>query len=596
MRRKPPRKSFFSYLLPFFLLALLIYAGVVFLQKSGNFGANSPASLQVIEPEVKVLLKNNEKWRTVPENVQVKLFSGDTIKTASKSEAKLFLFKESFLSLDKSTSISIHEHIESDSFQKTHIEYFHGKILASISRILNPKSDFIIQFSNIRVHSKGGVFIFKDDIIQVLEGKVKIERLEGDIVVAEKEIGVGQQLTFFEENVGDFAEVTAINPEIYVSPWIEKALGNNIITPTSDEFSSVVDTPEKDLEETEEENNASESSATEKLTISFPKNKQEIFISPLEIKGKVAAEAISIAVNDYELSKFKKGDTEWMYRAKTEWNNLKYGKNTFEITAKFEDGSLVTKNLEINFNPNRKETETDKKEETDNVSNDDDNTTKFVKITSHQDQQTIKAKSIELKGTVSKNAVAVTVNDYQLSKFKKGDTEWMYRASYDFGNLEEGENTFKVVVKFSDDSVLTKSISLQAQAKQDNKEDNLENNENDSEKKDDDDTEKTSSNKQNTTTDNGLKLAVLSPEEGANIESDPVIIRGTVPKGTAKVSIGEYFLRTFNEGDTQFKYSASKKYHNLEYGEKNKYLITAYDQNDNEIASIQFSFFSVADE
>ncbi|MBU1682554.1 hypothetical protein KJ742_01265, partial [Patescibacteria group bacterium] len=51
------------------------------------------------------------------------------------------------------------------------------------------------------------------------------------------------------------------------------------------------------------------------------------------ITGTAPANTKSIAVNDYELSKYVPGDPGWSYMATTEYDNLKLGENIFEVYA-----------------------------------------------------------------------------------------------------------------------------------------------------------------------------------------------------------------------------------------------------------------------
>ena len=462
--KRPPRKNAFSYLIPFFLLGGILASLIYVISSMGgiNFTTGGSILLKVETPEVQVLLKNNDVWRDVPENVNVKLVEGDALKTSHQGEATIQLFNESSMYIDSSSTLKIGELSESENWQKTNLSLMSGRALFSVNRILNPKSEFLINMEPMRIHTRGAQFVLSNDMIQVLKGTVNIDKVYKDKVIESTNVGVGQQLLLSEGNEGNFAEIEALPSETYASPWIEKALGEKIEPETAQSNLVVSET-----EETEEENTTE---TTEEATTSTPQ------IASLK----------QVIIGDAK-------ETE---------------SGLFEIT-----------------------------------------------------------------GTVSDGAVAVSVNGYNLSKFKKGDSEFLYRAKEEWGNLKEGENEYEVIVTYEDESTLTDSFTINYE-------------------KASEETEETPTTE---TSPGSLTLEVISPEEGAKISADPVTVRGTAPAETAKVTIGDYELRTFTKGDSQWKYNASQKYGNLTPGEENKYLITAYDEDDNEISSIRFSFFSTAE-
>lgn len=49
----------------------------------------------------------------------------------------------------------------------------------------------------------------------------------------------------------------------------------------------------------------------------------------------------------YELTTFEANDTTFTYRAKSSWNNLGLGTNTYVFTAYFEDGNTTSTTMEI---------------------------------------------------------------------------------------------------------------------------------------------------------------------------------------------------------------------------------------------------------
>ncbi|MBT4936512.1 hypothetical protein HON22_01195 [Candidatus Peregrinibacteria bacterium] len=496
MRKKPPQKGILSYFLPFFLLGIIIASGIYYINTSSNlsFSAKVPATLEIVKPGVKVLLKDKEEWLDIPESVSgVKLFRGDSVKTLNKGQAKIHLLKESFLYLDKNSSISINNLEEDDALRKTSIKYINGKALLSVSRILNPKSSFSLELDDIQLHSRGGIFIIDGTQLQILKGKVRIDKMSGKKVVTSTQIGVGQQIDLKPDSFGAFQEASALESQINLSDFVKTALGK---TPTKEDNPlKLIHTPEG--EEPTKEDGINSGDSMDTISTSSGSNLE----------------------------------TE----------------NILKITNKKTELGIIELSEEV----------------------------------------------LELKGTVSNNALSVSVNGYQLSKFIKGETSWLYRAKEDFGNLKKGLNEYEVVAEYENNKKASESVTVEYTPKEtseadvsktDSSEDSTIN-------------ENTLSNnavlpEDNSKQSSDLQLMVISPEEGEKIDTDPVTIRGTAPTGTAKIMVGDYALRTFKLGDAQWKYVASKQYGNLSIGEENKHLITAYDESDKEIASIQFSFFS----
>lgn len=77
---------------------------------------------------------------------------------------------------------------------------------------------------------------------------------------------------------------------------------------------------------------------------------------PLTIAGKVPAEAQKVFVGDYQLQKFKPGDTTWTYAAATKFDSLKEGKNVYEVFVEDKGGKkTMIDAITITFAPPNKE-------------------------------------------------------------------------------------------------------------------------------------------------------------------------------------------------------------------------------------------------
>jgi len=187
-----------------------------------------------------------------------------------------------------------------------------------------------------------------------------------------------------------------------------------------------------------------------------------------------------------------------------------------------------------------------------------------------------------ITGTVSSDTQAVIVNDYRLAKYVPGSREFKYYAKIAYGNLEAGENEYKV---FAEDNagnqsevaiiILELDQSVIDEAKQNEEEAEAPT------ESDDASTESPSDPLPTATSEGGVKIT--GPNNGESFETTETEfeISGIVPENTAKVVVNDYALSLFKAGDTTFKYRAYKSIGNLEIGKKNLYTIQAFDGDNN---------------
>lgn len=208
------------------------------------------------------------------------------------------------------------------------------------------------------------------------------------------------------------------------------------------------------------------------------------------------------------------------------------------------------------------------------------------KVTSHTDGSTVTVDPFEIKGTVSKEAVKITVaangsTAYTLSKYVAGSGSFLYRAGTKFGNLKTGLNTYKITVEDKDGRSSSTSFTLNFAPVT------------------------TSSGTPPTTvapsptpttpivtipaskdetaspapTTSTISAPVVSsPADGTTITAGPVVLRGTVSSSTTAVEVNGYRLTKYVSGATSWYYTADTKYSNLKEGQ-NEYEITAVGAN-----------------
>lgn len=94
---------------------------------------------------------------------------------------------------------------------------------------------------------------------------------------------------------------------------------------------------------------------TTSIVIDTPKDQANISGDAVTFTGTISAGATKIvakssADNDpYTLQSFKAGSKKFTYKAALAFKNLKVGKNTFEFTAYFKDGTTKTATVTINY-------------------------------------------------------------------------------------------------------------------------------------------------------------------------------------------------------------------------------------------------------
>ncbi len=95
------------------------------------------------------------------------------------------------------------------------------------------------------------------------------------------------------------------------------------------------------------------------IVVQTPKNEASLYEAPIFFKGNVspnttkigvkATNSNSTQVDDYVLSKYVAGNTNFSYGASEEWSNLAEGSNTYVFTAYFQDGSIKSTKVTIYY-------------------------------------------------------------------------------------------------------------------------------------------------------------------------------------------------------------------------------------------------------
>jgi hypothetical protein len=440
--KAPYKKGFFAYFIPYAFLLLLLYAVYVFSQ-SGiiSFTSDSPLFLEAEKGSVRVLLKGTNDFKEVPLRQKIQLYAGDSVRTTKNAQARIYFAEDSFVFLDEETSLSIEKYREKDALVESEMILYSGKILASVKRMINPKSYFFLRESDLLLQSRSGVFSYDTKTLQTLEGRVQIDRMDGNSVLSSRSIELGQMLTVNTDGSKILPEKEILSSEVYASPWLANALERkNVSVSIPEEQKDIV----RENEEDTEENPFTKEEITSPFSLDTLKEVYEG--EPVEITGRVK-NAVSVSVNGYTLSQFVPEKESFVYRAKKEWGNLQEGTNEYTITAQMKDGTTESQKVSLFFSetgekPEKVEEETE--EITEKPSEVVSEKEVSLAVTNIVEGALIKEDPVEIQGTTPRNTAKIIINDYQLQTFKKGDTTWKYRASTAFENLSAGKNSFLI--------------------------------------------------------------------------------------------------------------------------------------------------------
>ncbi|MBI5421698.1 FecR domain-containing protein [Candidatus Peregrinibacteria bacterium] len=600
----PPRKKAHSYLLPFVVILLLVAAIVGawwglnrFLTGESQSTLNEKVFLNIEAGSAKAMTVGKSEWQNAPDKIY--LYRGEGLKTANDGRATLTFFDQSIMRLNTNTETSFTSLKKKDESFNINVELNKGDLWTKVSPIVNPDSKFGITTDLITVDTRGGVIsVTAPSTVYVIQGSAQIGVKFNDDVVKTYTLGVGQQFSLDPAKVesikkGEDVEVIfALSDQFRKTSWYHwNAKKDGMI----DAFEESGDEPTADSDT---------GSSTTTVTVSLPgdttatgTDTSSVTVgsatpigsessTPLANMDRVAyvtkptqnfaTSKSSIAVEgNYDSAKVKAvyvngakatvvSDGKWKV------DSVKMGlegDNTIKLEAEDMAGKKTAlESLTVVYDKTAPATPviTEPKSATPGAS--------------------IDIASVEqlIKGTVSADTQAVIVNDYRLGKYVPGSKAWQYYAKVEYGNLNAGENEFKVIAedKAGNQSEpatlilkLTQEVIDAAGVKPpvaDTPSDTVTTAPS---------TSSTATPAPATNTSGTGGVSITAPNGGADLKTSETEfeIAGTVPEGTAKVTVNDYALSLFASGSTSFKYRAFKSIGNLEIGKANVYTVKAYD-------------------
>lgn len=192
---------------------------------------------------------------------------------------------------------------------------------------------------------------------------------------------------------------------------------------------------------------------------------------------------------------------------------------------------------------------------------------------------TTKDEELVIRGTSTKDAQSVFVNDYKLQLFDPAKGTWSYLASTRLGNMKKGENVFEVFVVDSEGrrSQPAKIIIIQGEAAS------------------------------STTTSTSSKSSSLAPlptnaalEPGSLSVTGPsaglthtetgtgFLLEGRTSAKTNTISVNGYSLQLYKPGKTTWNYIAAAEFGNLKAG-SNTYKVVARNSENQILDSLMYT-------
>lgn len=252
-----------------------------------------------------------------------------------------------------------------------------------------------------------------------------------------------------------------------------------------------------DLSGDSEEEDSSDSTPPE-LTLTFPEENPYPLPegeTSISLTGTTSANTAKVVVTSYDasgvayaytLTAYTAGSTTWRYNAASAYDNLREGRNLFTIVAENVEG-VESEAIEVVIQVPEGALETEIADEASESDTADEGITEEDSISDGEETSidatssageaatmplatpqltslnsavlpssgtyTTSAESVLILGSVSTSAVAVYVNDYQLSQFEVGSGVWSYYAQPDFLNYDVGENVYTVYAEDAEGNV-----------------------------------------------------------------------------------------------------------------------------------------------
>ncbi len=388
------------------------------------------------------------------------LIEGESVRATRGSGTRLTFFDETKVSLDEGTEVMLTRVREHDADESVDIvlDIISGQLWASVPKKINPESKVVITKGAVSAITSGGEISFGENTIRVLQGKALIE-VEDEIYTT---LEIGQEISLSESDIqtiiagGEGPEKALVTAEFQSSDWFR--------THMRQQPDEAEETSESILGEVIETASPSPQDLATVQILEPGKNDDTVTTAQdsITIVGTVPENTAKVLVNDYALTRYVPGETEFSYNAAVAWGTLAEGENEYTVVAFDDDGVrseaqitiVYDPDATVSISPSPDASETaSPAEETASPSPTSSPTTSpsatasasgGLTIDAPEDGATIDDAMIIISGKAPGNASRIVVDDYTLTAFTTGDATWQYRMSDTFDNRPVGEKTIVV--------------------------------------------------------------------------------------------------------------------------------------------------------
>jgi hypothetical protein len=620
--RRPKAKRIYNYFLPFIIIAV-IFTGIFYgwqwlnglFVDQNRSTINEKVFLNIESGSAEAMTVGKSEWQNAPDKIY--LYRGESIGTQADGRTTLTFFDQNIMRMNTDTELTFSTLKKNNDTNNIGVELKKGDVWAKVGRIINPNSDFSVSTDLINVDTRGAVFSMSyPGTVYVMEGNVQIGVKYDGSVIKTYTVGVGQQFLVDQAGAesikkGDNTEVIfALSDTFKAANWFRwniKKDGdiNAFEEPGQSGTAGSADTTVTngagvtDNTVTTDTTGTSVPGTTPVTTGNTP------ITDATESKPTSTTDTTTAATTDLSTADTSKPAYITSPSKNTETNKSSIkaegGFDTTKVSAVYVNGEKATTTNDgkwsdtVKLGPMEGKNDitveaTDKsgvKTKTDTLTVIYDKTAPsapaITEPVATAGSDTIAITDVEqmIKGTVTKDTQEVIVNDYSLAKYVPGSGAFQYYAKMSYGNLNVGDNEFKIYAKdkagnLSDVTVVTLKLDQSVVDKAKTATGTTP------------DASATTTNTAATTTSSSLPKAnstggvkITGPNNGESFTSSDTEfeITGTVPANTAKVVVNDYPLSLFQAGDTTFKYRAYASIGNLKIGEKNTFTVEAYDTN-----------------
>jgi hypothetical protein len=459
-------------LLPFVILVSLGVFLILAFQLWGSFFASSKgdAIFFLAEGRSKDLAFGTSEWENLYNGSKVKL--GDSVKTLKNAKGVIKFYDGTMLRLDEDTQITLLDISKKDDYQEILIYLNSGNIWVNKPKQnVIRKTDFVINTNYASYAITGTIFGLdkgSEEILRVVKGQVQvdiIEESEGKTRSIESiPVGIGQQITLNETVMKEYYErkspsvLGVLDPLFQTTDWY---LWNTREDENPTDFSKRSSTgtltegeatPDVSSDATTGDSADStvtaEKSSLAAPTLISPKSRDIISAKDSQsLSGKAADGTKKLLLRQLLagedtpkkilINTFDPDALTWTYDVSETKANLKAGTNVYEFVG-IDENARETEPLKVSIEY--------QKTEPDLVI--DQPTIEKPKITTvdgktYKEGMVVSKDGFVISGTI-KGADAVWVDDFKLSKFQPGDTNWSYNIKVSYGNLKPGLNSYQV--------------------------------------------------------------------------------------------------------------------------------------------------------